>query len=178
MQRAVVAGGIGGEFGDGVARAGDEAAEGDSGVLVGVGALGGVGEQQGAVFVGVEQGAVGPGVGGDEAVQLTELGDRSELLGQGDAAADFLDFRRAEGAGVEFEPEPACEGNIEAEFEGGFTPGVAVGAGGDMAADGVGREEVGSAPLHAESVAGIGVVGEPEFLVEGRGSAVEPPAAG
>lgn len=47
-----------------------------------------------------------------------------------------------------------------------------------MAADGIGREEVGCCPLHAQAVAGIGVVGKPEFLVKGGGADIEPAAAG
>ena len=58
VQGAMVSGGVRGEFGESVAGGGVESAQGTTGVLSGVGTLGGVGEQEGSLAVGVEQGAV------------------------------------------------------------------------------------------------------------------------
>lgn len=117
MQRAVCAGGIRGELGDGVAGCGIQPAQGDAGVLVGVDPLRGVGQEQGPPLVGVEQGAVRPFVGGDQAVQLAQLGDGAELFCKRHAAADFLHLVIGEGAGVELQPEAACQGYVKSEFE-------------------------------------------------------------
>lgn len=54
MQRAVVAGGIRRQFADAVAGIRLKAVEGDAGLLVGVDALGGIGQQQSFAPVGVE----------------------------------------------------------------------------------------------------------------------------
>lgn len=141
MQRAVVAGGIRRQFADAVAGIRLKAVEGDSGLLVGVDALGGIGQQQSFAPVGVEQGTIRSGIGGNEAVQVAQLDDGAQLFGQLHTGADIAHLVIAEGARVKLQPEPPGERHIETEFEGGFAVGVAVGAGGEVAADGVCREE-------------------------------------
>lgn len=178
LQRAVIAGGIRCRFFDAVAGIRVEPVEGDAGVLVGVDALGGVGQQQCIMPVDIEKGTIRPGVGGDKAVQVAQLDDGSQLFCQFHAGADVAYLLIAEGAGVELQSEPPGKRHIKAEFEGGFAVGVAVGAGGEVAADGVGRKEVGGRPLHAEAVAGIGVIAQPEFLMEGGRADIQPSAAG
>ncbi len=178
VQGAVVSGGIRQELGDAVAGGGGYAAQGDAGVLVCVGALGGVGQQEGLGAVCIEQGAIRPLVRGDKAVEVSQLGEGAQAVRKGNALLVFGFIRRGEGAGVQFQPEATCQGDIEAEFDGGGAPCVEVGAGGDMAANGIGGEDVGGCPLHAEAVVRVGVVAEPEFLVQGSGGGIHAPAAG
>ena len=178
VRGAVVSGGIRQELGDAVARVGRDAAQGDAGVLVRVGALGGVGQQEGLGAVCVEQGAIRPFVGGDEAVELSQLGEGAQAVCKGNALLVFGSISRGEGAGIQFQTEAAGQGNIKAEFGGGCAPGVEVGAGGDMAANGIGGEDVGGSPLHAEAVVRVGVVAKPKFLVQGSCSGIHAPATG
>lgn len=178
VQGAVVACGVREEFFDVVAACGLQAAQGDAGVLVCVGALGGVGEEECLLSIGVEEGGIRAVVGGDEAVEVSELGEGAEAVCEGDAGAVFFLFLRGEGAGVEFQAEAACKGNVEAEFSGGVAACIEVGAGGDVAADGVCGEEVGGGPLHAEAVVWVCVIAEPEFFVEGGGGGIDAAAAG
>ena len=141
LQGAVVAGGIRRQFADAVASVRVKPVEGDAGLLVGVDALGGIGQQQRFSPVGVEQGTIRSGIGRNEAVQVAQLDDGTQLFGQFHSGADIVHLVITEGAGVKLQPEPPGERHIETEFEGGFAVGVAVGAGGKVAADGICREE-------------------------------------